>query len=262
MSFEANYVFTKGHGEERTQNINLTYNQVTGANYPFTDISHRAFPEWGLINGFIGEGTSTYNGLETSWTKRFSHRWQGNATYTLSRFTDSDPRPDQWSLVDGRLTRSAIPFTLAQDIAGETSLAASDQRHRAVFNGIWDLGAGVQVSGVYFFGSGQRYGNSYGGDLRDQGVTRGRLRPNGTVVPRNSFVGDPIHRIDLRLQKHIALGGRRSLEGLLEAFNLFNYKNYGSYTLTESNAAYGQPSFNSNIAYQARIVQLGFRVVF
>ena len=64
------------------------------------------------------------------------------------------------------------------------------------------------------------------------------------------------------MQKRISLGGRRSLEGLVEAFNLFNHKNYGSYTLTESDAAYGNPSFNSNIAYQARIVQLGFRVAF
>ena len=262
MSFEANYVYTSGYGEERTQNINLTYNPATGANYPFTDISHRSFPEWGLINGFIGEGRSTYHGLETSWTKRFSRHWQGNATYTLSKFTDSDPRPDQWSLVNGRLTRSAITFPLALDIAGESSLAATDQRHRAVFNSIWDIGRGLQLSGLYFYGSGQRYTNSYGGDMRDQGVTRGRLRPNGTIVPRNSFVGDPIHRVDMRIQKEFKLGNRRSLEGLLEAFNLFNHRNYGSYTLQESNAAYGKPSFNSNIAYQARIVQLGFRVAF
>jgi hypothetical protein len=29
-----------------------------------------------------------------------------------------------------------------------------------------------------------------------------------------------------------------------------------------SNARYGQPSFNNNVAYQPRIVQLGFRLAF
>jgi hypothetical protein len=30
----------------------------------------------------------------------------------------------------------------------------------------------------------------------------------------------------------------------------------------ESNARYGQPNFNNNIAYQPRVVQLGFRFAF
>ena len=35
------------------------------------------------------------------------------------------------------------------------------------------------------------------------GVSEQRLRPDGTIVPRNGFVGDPIHRVDMRLQKKI-----------------------------------------------------------
>ena len=262
MSIEGNYVYTAGYGEERTYNLNLTYNPATGANYPFSDISRRPFPEWGQITGFLGEGRSKYNGLETAFTKRFSHRWQGTATYTLSKFKDGDPTPDQWSIVNGRLTRTALGFAVQPDIGGEYGFATTDQRHRAVFNGIWDMGYGFQFSGLYFYGSGQRLSTTYGGDLRDQGDSKARLRPNGTIVPRNNFVGKPIHRVDVRLQKEFKLGGRRSVEGLVEGFNLFNHANYGSYTLSESNAAYGNPSFNSNIAYQARIVQLGFRVAF
>jgi hypothetical protein len=262
MSAEANYVYTSGYGEERTYNLNLSYNPLTGANYPFSDISHRPFPDWGQITGFIGEGTSKYNGLETAFTKRFSHRWQGTATYTLAKFKDSDPTPDQWSIVNGRLSRAPLGFNVQSDIGGEYGLATTDQRHRAVFNGIWDMGYGFQFSGLYFYGSGQRFATTYGGDLRDQGDSKARLRPNGTIVSRNNFVGSPIHRVDIRVQKEFKFAGRRSVEGLVEAFNLFNHANYGSYTLAESNAAYGNPSFNSNIAYQARIVQLGFRLAF
>jgi hypothetical protein len=45
-------------------------------------------------------------------------------------------------------------------------------------------------------------------------------------------------------------------------YNLFNHANYGSYTLAESNASYGQPIQNIGLTYQPRMVQLGFRVVF
>ena len=97
-------------------------------------------------------------------------------------------------MVDAVLTRTELDFPVAKDLGGEYSLAAGDQRHRAVFNGIWDIGYGVQVSGLYFFGSGVRRSTTYGGDLRNLGgtaVSEQRLRPDGTIVPRNDFVGRP-----------------------------------------------------------------------
>lgn len=45
-------------------------------------------------------------------------------------------------------------------------------------------------------------------------------------------------------------------------FNLFNHANYGSDVTAEVSPAYGRPVQNFNIAYQSRIMQLGFRVVF
>ena len=67
----------------------------------------------------------------------------------------------------------------------------------------------------------------------------------------------------MRLQKHIRLTGQRAgIDGMLEVFNVFNHANYGSYTTQESSASYGQPAFNSNISYQPRVVQLGFRLTF
>jgi hypothetical protein len=265
MAVEANYVYTGGRGEENTYNINLSYNPATGTNYPFSDISRRPFPEWGVVNlGFL-EGYSNYHGLETSFTKRFSDRWQASGTYTLSGFWDGTPPPPVIEIVNGQLTRRELGFDVASDLGGEYSLAAGDQRHRAVLNGIWEIGYGVQVSGLYFFGSGVRRSTTYGGDLRNvggTGISEQRLRPDGTIVPRNSFVGDPIHRVDVRLQKRINLGRGRSVSGFVEAFNLFNHENYGSYTTQESSVNYGKPSFNSNLAYQARMLQLGFRLAF
>jgi carboxypeptidase family protein len=278
MSVEVNYVFTGGRLEETAQQVNLTYNPATGANYPFTNISTRAFPQWGAVDFELLEGRSNYNAGDFTFTKRFSHRWQGSATYTLSRFKDADPLRDQWYIgSDGLVARRPIGFALTPDLGGEYAQAgaysgggvgaAGDQRHRAVLNGIWDIGYGLQLSGIYFFGSGERRRTNFGSDLRDEGGTVGiigsaRLRRDGTIIPRTGLVGDPIHRVDMRIQKRVSLGGRFQVEGMLEVFNLFNHANYGAYTINESNANYGKPSSSDNLAYQPRMLQLGFRTTF
>jgi len=278
MSLEVNYVFTGGRNEETAQQVNMTYNPATGANYPFTNINTRAFPQWGAVDFELLEGWSNYNAADFTFTKRFSHRWQGSATYTLAQFKDADPNRDQWYIgSDGIVARRPIGFALAPDMGGEYTLAgaysgggvgaAGNQRHRAVVNGVWDAGYGIQLSGIYFFGSGERRRTNFGSDLRDEGGTVGiigaaRLRRDGSIIPRTGIVGDPIHRVDVRLLKKFSLGGRRSFEGMVEAFNLFNHANYGSYVINESNANYGKPAADTNLAYQPRMLQLGFRTTF
>lgn len=79
-------------------------------------------------------------------------------------------------------------------------------------------------------------------------------------MPKANFVGDPLHRVDLRLSRRFPLGGRTNITGIVEMFNAFNHANYGSYTTDLANARYGLPSFNSNIAYQPRTAQFGFRL--
>ena len=49
---------------------------------------------------------------------------------------------------------------------------------------------------------------------------------------------------------------------MFEVFNLFNHKNFGSYVTNASALNYGQPTFNGNLAYQPRMMQLGVRVGF
>lgn len=271
IAIEADYVYRGGRREEGSFNMNLSYNPATGANYPFSDLSRRPFPDWGAVYGEFLEGWSNYHGLEATFTKRFSQRWQASATYSLSGLWDAHALPYQYGLVNGVVSRQPIGFPLAPDMGGEYTLAAPDQRHRAVFNGIWDVGYGFQFSGIYFYGSGERNGTSYGGDLRNIGESNGgalgiprapRLRPDGTIAPRNALVGEPIHRVDLRVQRRFPLGGRAAVDGIVEVFNLFNHSNYGSYVTQESNPNYGQPSFNRNIAYQPRMLQLGFRFTF
>jgi hypothetical protein len=263
MAFETNYVFTGGRLEEDSRNVNLNYNPTTGANYDYRDVSHLPMPEFGRIQLTAFESWSNYHGWESSFTRRMSNRWQAQFTYTLSKFLDADAKPFAHAIVNGRLTRRELGFDVAPDLGNQYTLAATDQRHRAVFNGIWEAPYGILLSGLYFYGSGQRFSTSFGGDLRNEGAaSANRLRPDGTISIRNNLVGDPIHRVDIHLQKRVSLGRRRSLDGLLEVFNLFNRANYGSYTTQESNATFGRPTYNANVAYQSRGMQLGFKFQF
>src|SRR5207249_1377674 len=83
-------IYTGGRREESAQQVNLTYDPATGANYRFGDISRRAFPQWGAVNFELLEGWSNYHGVDLTFTKRFSNRWQASATTTRSWFRDSD----------------------------------------------------------------------------------------------------------------------------------------------------------------------------
>jgi hypothetical protein len=250
MAVEADYIYSQGRQEKDIiGNSNLTFNPATGANYPFSDISRRAFPEFGAIQVQAHTGWSSYHALQTVFTKRLSDRWQGAATYTLSGFWDAYPPP-----ISGI---SPVAFATAPDLGGEFTLAKTDLRHRAVFNGIWQPGLGFQVSGIYLLMVGERSATDYGGDLRGSGgAGEARLRPDGTIVPRNSFTQPPRRRFDLRLQQRIPLGGRIALDGIAEVFNVFNSPNWVIAT-QESN-----PQFGQRIAGQNRTAQLGFRLTF
>jgi hypothetical protein len=263
-SVQADVVLDLGRQQEYSRQVNLTYNPATGANYAFTDIATRPYPNWGAVTERFTGATSKYRGLETAFTKRLSHRVQASATYTLSARDDNAPAPVLPGCSYPMITPGVcnVPITLRPDLGPERGPAVGDQRHRAVFNGIFQLPYGLQASGLYFFGSGQRLGTTYGGDLANSGGATSRLRPDGTIVPRNNFVGNPLHRVDVRLLRHFPIGSTVKIDGMVEIFNVFNHENDGSYVTTESSAAYGQPQQNVDVAYQPRMLQLGFRLVF
>ena len=254
---EVDYVYNGSRNEKvLMDNVNLSYNPATGVNFPSSQVAARPFPLFGVVSMTPYTGRSNYHGIQTAVTKRFANQWQGSFTYTLGWLKNALSNP-----ISGT---ALVPFTVAPDLGNEYTYAETDQRHRAVFNGIWQPGFGFQLSGVYFYGSGERYATTWGQDLRDIGGEGGslRLRPDGTVIPRNNFVGEPIHRVDMRLQQRVPLPGSIRLDGMLEVFNLFDRANYGAYVLDEASSSYGQPDQNLNIAFGPRALQLGFRVTF
>ena len=79
-----------------------------------------------------------------------------------------------------------------------------------VFNGIWQVGHGFQISGIHYTGIGQRAQTSYGGDLRLLGA-------GGSEAARPRRV---------------------AVDVMLEAFNVFNRPNW-TITTQESSPSTG-----------------------
>ena len=248
----ADYVYSKGdHEKDVVDNINLTFDPTTGVNLPFATRSTRPYRDLGVVSMNTHLGRSAYHALQTSFNKRFSNRWQGSATYTLSGLWNADTKP--FSGLE-QVTVATVP-----DLGGEWGLSADDQRHRMVLNGIWQVGKGFQVSALHFTLAGIRLAHTYGGDQRGTGCNcfGQRLRPNGTVAPRNDLLAPAQNRTDIRFQQRIPLGGRVSIDGIAEVFNAFNRPNWGIGT-QESTVT----QFLQHTNGQYRTAQFGFRLTF
>ena len=268
MAVEADWVYTGSRDILVGRNINLSYNPATGANYPFTDISRRPFPDFGALTVLRPDGDNSYHALQVGLTKRMSNRWQASGTYSMGAQWNLDQLPLNPGCEHPMTFAAAtgftcdVPITLAEDIAENDWYLGNEQRHRVTFNGIWDAGFGFQLSGLYIFGDEGWETPLAGIDVRATGGAGTRLRQNGTLIERNSIDRKSMHRVDLRVQRRFRFGSRAAVDGIFEVFNLFNRATYETYELNERNARYGQPNTWANFAYAPRALQLGFRTTF
>jgi len=248
----SDFVWFKGdHEKDVVDNINLKFDAATGLPLAFADRANRPFPDWGIVSMNTHLGKSEYRGLQSSLTKRFSHNWQGSATYTLSWLYNQNTK------AFSGLTQTTVATPV--DLGGEWGLSADDQRHRLVLNGIWQVYKGFQVSGLHYLGAGIRDQIIYGGDLRGVGCAcfDQRLRPNGTIIPKADFIARAQNRTDLRLQQKLNIGGRRSFDLIWDVFNLFNRPNWG---VGENEATVAQ--FLQHTSATVRTMQFGFRLTY
>jgi hypothetical protein len=126
-----------------------------------------------------------------------------------------------------------------------------------VFNGIWQVGRGFQVSAMHFLADGIRRETFYGGDLRQTGADFSqRLRPDGTIVPLNSLFAPMQNRTDLRVQQRIPLAGRVAIDAIAEVFNALNRPNW---SIGVQESANDYLDFTDG---QFRSMQFGFRLAF
>lgn len=281
-SLEMDWVYTGDRAQLNTRNINVAFNPATGLPYPLVggaaaaNYINRPYPGWGTITMNRTDGRQDYQALQTSFTKRMANRWQASASYTLSRTRQFDQLPlnpgcqyPVTTVAGSGVYRCDVAVTLPDYISENAWYDGKDQHNRVTFNGIYEAPYGLQLSGLYIFGDNGWETAQAGVDVLNQGASgqtsaQGRLRANGTVIPRNGLNLPPIHRIDMRLQKRISITQKFKIDGIFEVFNVLNRKNFDPtvFELNEQNARFGQPNQSTTTAYSPRMLQFGFRTQF
>ena len=160
--FEGGYVGGRGIRLQRLRSLNQalsasTMSPIRGADSnTLANIAMRV-PIPGIrpdaLRELESEGSSWYNGLETSLTKRLNHGIQFLASYTLSKTLDSDG-------ADINATSSANALTLGDQNSPRQrwGRVSFDRTHRFVLSETWDLpaprtGLGRTVLGGWNFSS-------------------------------------------------------------------------------------------------------------
>ncbi len=225
-------------------------------------------------------GNSIYHGLTVAMEKRFSRNYQMSASYTFSK-TIADAVDFNFSPQD------------PTNPGADRSLSSFDVRHRLTISGVFDspfrsgngsiplyqrLLADFYLSPILTARSGFPFDIRTGIDVNlDYNVND---RP--FAVGRNTGVGPGFFAMDLRLGRRIRFGtdDPRSLEVLMDAFNIFNRVNFKEVNgntggvlyldklgITDvrlrgsaAKAASSLCGFTS--AYEPRIIQLGLKLNF
>jgi hypothetical protein len=224
----------------------------------------RPDPRFNTITTYSFNGRSRYQGLQVAVNKRMTKVYQFGVTYLLSKNQDSGSGANN-------------PF----DLAAEFGRSTLDQRHRLVANWVVRLPYQLLFSGISYIAGGRAIGATTGGIDINGDTATGADRPvcgldprfaagctflgiaNGQRIPRNPLMSDPVARFDVRLARTFPVKGVR-FEPSLEAFNLFNRRNYApqAYNTNLTNARFGLPGRSQSLPYLPRQVQLALRLDF
>jgi len=146
--------------------------------------------------------------------------------------------------------------------------------------GAYNFKWGIQLSGAFHYGSGQNFATTSSQNpfslsgVADRLFTnttayygnQSNLLPSGIpgydLVRRDSLVGNPIERVDVRLSKTFTFKERFKLIPMVEAFNLFNHSNFGAYNNIVNTATFGTPASDVDLPYAPRMLQFAGRFEF
>jgi len=264
-SMQIDYVHSRGYNEPMTPSVNFFEDPVT--HLPQSPARFgRPYPAYTTITMTTSTGKSAYDGLQVGVNAR-TRRLTLGATYTLSRTYDNH---------NGN--RGGTP-TNWFNLADEYTYASSDQRNRFVVNAVTMLPYDVQASAIFFVGSPRPINVGSNLDPFGLGYTGRWLDATGNTIPRDSErtgctacfpvtisgvttlegVSGWDRKLDLRFAKSVKVQ-HVTLQGMMDVFNVLNIKNATGYTTNIFSRTYLQPSSSTNLFYQPRQIQFGFRV--
>lgn len=238
ISLELSYLFTRGLHLTRNRDVNQFKSSlvVTGGNEPcFFRLGANPVTCSGTAtssdfinplrlqdNIYESSANSFYHAATISVQRRFADHFALNMHYTFAKSIDevTDFNSD-WSAEN--------PLNVRADRA----VSAFDQRHRAVFSGVFEsplkgesttdkiFGDWV-FSPIFIAGSGRPFNLLLGIDANNDGRSQSD-RP--FTVGRNTGLGEPFYSFDARLARRFHFGEDKFLELTFEGFNLFNRNN-------------------------------------
>jgi len=159
---------------------------------------------------------SLYRGYTLGFEKRFGGSFQLSGFYTYSKDrSDDDNERDPFTFSYARIT----------DLDKEWGYSNRDQRDRINLWGLWQAPHGINVNLRYSYRSPQPISITEEGTIA--ATPQDRINDDGTVTRRNLGRKDnKFQTIDLRLSKLFGLGPDRSIEAIVEVFNLGNSANF------------------------------------
>jgi hypothetical protein len=244
------------------------------------------------------DAESWYDGIEFEWVKRLSRGLQFQASYTFSRSLDTTSEATFVGGGDTNQTGPNKKYAKGYARFHTPHRFTVNGSYRLPFladqGGVLGQAlGGWQVSGVVRMASGTPFSvidaardldfdgfaearpvildrSILGALVNDRDTSQSILRREAfrpttfgdtleDLVPRNAFFGDGLKTVDLALSKVFRMPRPgQSLAVRIEAFNAFNWVQFGFPNTDSTNAAFGSitaPSVN----YQARVVQLVLR---
>jgi hypothetical protein len=214
----------------------------------------RRNPALGAINVQRSLGQNWYRAGFFELRRRMSSNAMLNMAYTLAKVENLVGAANGGG-AGAESVFSGGTFADQFNLSGNRGIAPTDQRHRLVVNGVYNVAKlrgglrflnGFRTSGIYTAESGRPYSaglnipnlpftvdgvqyNGFGG-LRGQGG--GGDRNILPTVARNSDYGEWNYRVDFRVARDFPVGERFRVEILGEAFNLFNISNFNGFQTT------------------------------
>jgi hypothetical protein len=243
LTIGATYLFVRGVKLARTRNIAFPQTTSDLARGPlgFADIYQ-----------LEDSASSTYNGMSLTLNRRMSDELEFSGSYSFSKTFDD-----------------ALDFTEQPqnpwNLRAERALSLQDQRHRLVFNALWELPIGDEENGqppqpnwvTRIFGhleiapivtveSGRPADALTGIDSNGSHPFPLSARPPG--FGRNSLRTPVIGNMDFRILKYFPFGKTAHLDVVAEAFNLLNRANVAQVNPVFGVGLIAQPGFLQPLA--------------
>ena len=204
----------------------------------------RPNPNFGYLTITDSVVNTWYHGLVLQAKQRFSHGFQLQAGFTVSKAIDNGQNSTTFTASNQPLN----PFNVRQD----KSLSDFDQRKRFTMSALWQpafawigwkpLQAvlhGFQFSGILALADGKPYSGSTSGNPTPAGILGGLVGVGGSSrVPfagRNTYTFPGMATLDLRVAREIKIKERIRWQLIAEVFNLTNRINITGLNTTQYN---------------------------